>query len=987
MSISVKLRDSFLTSGSSDLLRSTIGGFYDLVEMGGTSEGLTLRARDVLVNSKIARYDQGVASFDLSKYPNASLIKNIYTPNSGAPTVASSSTSILPYYVYPVSIEGLEPDDDLSAENSALKWKSYIMGGEYAGRSYPGVLSEGVFDVSLFDYEYPYPKLYVKGVDNTNHSSYDTDDSMSVYNYHLLKYQKYNSGVDEFNMLNYYDLLQVFENSSRASYTDVSNFITLNGFVRPTTFNPFQDLNVDYPALSLTQNEMFDPSTIRTSTDSKFVDAYAEVRAYLNTFSNPELGIGTDVGARPETPIGNENLLFEQSTIKDLFSNATEFKNYIPYYNKIELPIFENSWSNAAITMGSGNDNFSSVLLKSIKDVFVENLLTTSENSYLAETKRAALDSAGRLVENMHSIENVTHKYIDFIQVLTELNNNPAPMLGARPERFVGTTNLKSQAAIDYTSLLRHIFKSDSYQELFKFTDEILNPDDSTSADYIPWADNFEISSFLNGATEDTYINKGECVALRIRKRNTISNNVQNIIIQNTPQEADSLTGTFSEGSVNSDDWCYYDSQVKYGVPYQYDVFAYFLVVGFKYQYADIALSRRINDIDTVSGEEVIGKLEDEGRTDERSFDDDYTCIEFYNPATGETVISPMLTAQPESMQPIRYNLVNNTFVTGYATEAQELAADGRVNWADFNLIIEPTVRLIEVPISSKELTVLDHPPPRMDVVPYQVKDQSQRIGFFVKLESFSKNVSMYPTPLNNDELTTFARYLSSNNMLDIDKLTFTTVSEPVTVEVYRTSKKPTAMTDFADSLVAEKNLILSQVLESNSNEQSSIRDENLRFTINKTYASTTCFYEDRIATSKKFYYAFRFVNENGMPSPWSPVVEAEMIDDGGYKYAVFNNIMQYELDDSLKYENPFEQFKKIFTLRPTIPQIDMDKSNLNYDNSATSEYNNVNLSSTLSQTVFDKKFKIRLTSKKTGKKIDLNVTYNIVNNTDYDSI
>ena len=959
--------------------------------MDGTSDGLTLSARKCTVKSKTAEDDYSILSFDSSDFPNASLIANIYTSNSNKPTVVSSSTSILPYYVYPISIEGLTEQGDetrgLSAQSSAEKWKSYIMGGEYAGQVYPGILSEGIFDVSLFHYKYPYPKLYVKSVDNTNHSSYNTDDSMSVYNYHLLKYQKYNSGIDELNMLNYYDLLQVFENNSKKDYIDVSNFITFNGLIDQSRTTPFEDTQTDYPALSLTQNELFNPSTITVHSDSKFVDVYENIRLYLGQFVNPIRGVGNEPGARPQTPIGNENLLFEQTTIRELFSTATGLKDYIPYYNKIQLPVFENRWSNEAITMGSSENNFSSILLKSIKDVFVENLLTTSENSYIAEIKKADLNTNGQLIANMHTIENINYKYVDFIQLLTQLNNSPTPMLGSKPERFVGTSNLKSQAAIDYTSLLRHIVKSDSYQELYNFTDELLNPDESVSNKYIPWAQKFEISDFLNGATDENYINSGECVALRIRKRNTISNNIQDIIIQNTPEEADITTGTFSEGSVNSDHWCYYDSQVKYGVPYQYDVFAYFLVVGYKYQYTDFALSRRINNIDTVSGEEIIGQLEDARRGDERSYDDDYTCIEFYDPITGETVISPMLTAQIESMQPIRYNLVNNTFVTGYATEAQELAADGRVNWADFNLIIEPTVRLVEVPISSKELTVLDHPPPRMDVVPYQVKDQSQRIGFFVKLESFSKNVSMYPTPLNNDELTTFARYLSSNNMLDIDKLTFTTVSEPVTVEVYRTTKKPTAMSDFADSLVAEKNLILSQVLETSSNEEGAIVDENIRFSISKTHASTTCFYEDRIATSTKFYYAFRFVNENGMPSPWSPVVEAEMIDDGGYKYAVFNNIMEYELDDSLKYENPFDQFKKLFTLRPTIPQIDMDKSNLNYENSAVSEYDNVNFSSTLSQTVFDKKFKIRLTSKKTGKRIDLNVTYNIVNNTDYNSI
>ena len=988
--IEVKLRDSFLISGSADLLRNTIGGYYNLTPLEGSAAGLALKNEDVTNKSKTPKSDTGgdIASFQLSKFPNAELIRNIYTSNSESPTVVSSSTSILPYYVYPVSIEGHTSTGTLTTEANTERWKSYVIGGEYAGTSYPGILSENTFDVSNFDYTYAYPELYIKGIDNLNASKYTTDDSKSMYNYHLLKYQNYNTGIEEVNMLNYYDILQIFENSSETPQRNVKSFVTLNEFYDSLTEKPFTDRDVDYPALSLTQNETFDPTTITLRTINKYVDAYENARLYFNTFVNPAITTAGEPGSRPAAPIGDENLLFEQSSIRELFPLAETYKDYIPYYNKISLPVIENTWTNNIITNnGLPDDRFNSLLLKSIKDVFVENLLSTSQNSYVEETRKAGLNLDGAFKENMFSIENVSHKYVDFIQLLTELNNNPTPQVGVAPERFVGTFLLNNEAAIDYTSLFRHIFKKDAYQTLYNLTDAVLNPSVSGADKYLPWSENFEISSFLNGSLESEYIKKGECVAFRIQKRNTISNSIQNIIVQNTPPSADVKDGTFSEGSVSSENWCYYDSQVKYGVPYQYDVFAYFLVIGFKYQYSDIALSRKISATGSISGEEIIGKLEDAGRSDGRSFDDDYTCIEFYDPTTGETTISPMLTAQADSMQPIRYNLVNNTFTEGYSTQAQELARNGRVNWADFNLIIEPTVRLIEVPLNSKELTVLDHPPPRLDVVPYQVKDQSQKIGFFVKLESFSKNTSMYPTPLNNNELTNFARYLSSNNMLDTDKLTFTTVSEPVTVEVYRTSKKPTTMSDFANSLVAEKNLITKPMVESSSRDEESITNENIRFSNSKTYASTTCFYEDRISTSRKFYYAFRFVNENGTPSPWSPVVEAEIIDDGGYKYAVFNNIMQYELDDSLKYENPFDQFKKILTLRPTIPQIDMNNSNLNYENSATTEYNNVKLSTTLSETLFDKKFKIRLTSKKTGKKIDLNVTYNIVDNTDYGSI
>ncbi len=146
-----------------------------------------------------------------------------------------------------------------------------------------------------------------------------------------------------------------------------------------------------------------------------------------------------------------------------------------------------------------------------------------------------------------------------------------------------------------------------------------------------------------------------------------------------------------------------------------------------------------------------------------------------------------------------------------------------------------------------------------------------------------------------------------------------------------------------------------------------------------RTYITPTCFHEERISTGHKFYYAFRFVSENNTPSPWSHVVEAELIDDGGYKYTNFNNIMEYELGTGPVHDKPFTQFKKLLQLRPAIPQVDIDSIGVDYEDTASNQFNNVKLADTLSESVWDKTYKIRLTSKKTGQKIDLNVNYKLV--------
>ena len=136
------------------------------------------------------------------------------------------------------------------------------------------------------------------------------------------------------------------------------------------------------------------------------------------------------------------------------------------------------------------------------------------------------------------------------------------------------------------------------------------------------------------------------------------------------------------------------------------------------------------------------------------------------------------------------------------------------------------------------------------------------------------------------------------------------------------------------------------------------------------------CKDEEKVLPNKKYYYLFRFLNENGNMGHQSPIIEAELIDDGGYKYAVFDSLTSEDLVVPTQTQ-PSTEFKKIIQLVPNIKQISMEVGDVDYGNTAAEEYDNL-IIGTADDKIFDKKFKLRLTSKKTGEKIDLNITYKL---------
>ena len=419
-------------------------------------------------------------------------------------------------------------------------------------------------------------------------------------------------------------------------------------------------------------------------------------------------------------------------------------------------------------------------------------------------------------------------------------------------------------------------------------------------------------SDFFNQAQN---LDHSEILAFRVQK--SITETIANV----NETEVQNFYFWNEQGLTRDDKLTIRDSQVKYGETSIYTVYAYVAVSEINYRYSDIRTTRTIASSSATTPS---------------------YCLQFVD-TSGNSVAQ----------------LLSNTdqLLSEALTDSNQFALDQIKSTdrylADFYLSIEPSIKVYQIPIATGQVTVLDHPPAPVDITPYQRKNDSNIIGFALRSEAAS--TSTYPVGLSVEERDAKRKYLRSHNLLQTEKIPDTSVSNLKTVEVFRKTMRPSTITDFSmKDIISQKDI-----------------------TVDDTdFADSTCLFEQKVPTNTKLYYLFRFVNANGTPGILSPVIEAELVNDGGYKYAIFNIVEMQEGDNSDIGAESLE-FKKIFQMTPNLTQIALDDTDVDYTNRAAEEIGNL-VVGTADDLLWDKKFKIRLTSKKTGRKIDFNVTYNL---------
>jgi hypothetical protein len=310
------------------------------------------------------------------------------------------------------------------------------------------------------------------------------------------------------------------------------------------------------------------------------------------------------------------------------------------------------------------------------------------------------------------------------------------------------------------------------------------------------------------------------------------------------------------------------------------------------------------------------------------------------------------------TLEDSHYNSINKVAsrIESYEDGMNILATNSQVRTlhrylADLKVTIEPSVKIVEIPLEEKTMRIVDHPPNDFNVSPYHLQDQSNRLAFYLKYDTFSVDTEPYPTTLSPTDERNAISYKEGKDFVPGSLTKEESVSAARFIEVYRTTEKPTSYQSFVN---------------------------NLRTTIDlKTMAGDIAsdhFFMERVRENTKYYYTFRAVNENGVAGQLSPIFESELINDGGYVYGLFNQLSEDELVEPPP-KSPTLSIKNLLNVVPNIQHLQLDTSDADFTKNSVSEKSNIKLGDG-STDFWNQKFKIRLTSKKTGRKLDINLTF-----------
>ena len=834
--IGKQLIDLNLFSGSSDTFRTAIGGFWR-VSSGDDAETSFEQFTDT---SPITGFFDKVEN----KADDQSLVEVL------------DATVMLPNRRFPVRIYG----DSTTVKNDQF-WKTIFLGGTFGAQTLPTLYNEDIFSYRYTSWEAPYPRL-----SSSILSSFAFDEIQISYDYHkyLPNYQDYGNNVEsELLMPNYYILNDLSTYNTYEEDIDLYDVNLLNLVTREGTYeevNNLLDINYD-ELLPILDN--VEPLTI--SNFAVDLSNYTYLNTTYLTSSLPQvpLSASTTVWAKDRL----KNILLDRPALDKLYveDSIESYSDQFPYYIKISFPI-----DGASDFSDSIQDNdFSSKFIKTLYQSFSDRIDTlVPSSSQVAITENYYSGTVGSdVLSNINTTTATTVRALDYPTMLSYCHNTFSS--SADGCFFVGGRNLARDSATIGGSGAYRYFNSVSAAGVLSDTINYLN----NSA-------NFDITDLTDiyGNNDSTI----ETLAYRIEK-SFEGETLQNYWIMNS----------------NMQDFNFFDTQVKYNSEYTYTVYAYRLILGFKYGLSNLLLTRQLSCTDS----------------------NDEFGLEFYDPQSDDEsradalYLSDLEKTSSSGAPAATIQMLNELATLAQTTSEYPYLADMYMNYGS-------SLEIVEIPVFTKTLKIVDNPANEVAIRPYQIIDNSQTIGFEISLGAFAKKT--YPTPIAPQDEITKQQYLDSNDLLSIDNLPRDTVAPPRFIEVYRLSEKPTSIADFDGSLIST---VDAQIPDSK-------------------YSYTFKWFENIIKTNQKYYYLFRILNAQSTVGHISEIYESELINDGGYLYNVFNVLREEELQQEI-FNNPTKTFKKLLQIRPRYNQIELDTTDLEFTQKASSQVANLKIGST----------------------------------------
>jgi len=314
-----------------------------------------------------------------------------------------------------------------------------------------------------------------------------------------------------------------------------------------------------------------------------------------------------------------------------------------------------------------------------------------------------------------------------------------------------------------------------------------------------------------------------------------------------------------------------------------------------------------------------------------------------------------------------------------YQYALKEIADQEDEFWANLCLFNEPSIKLIEVPFYDSILDhpsgikIVDSPPvtPDVNIVPYAGADDKILIWLnsnagdyllpdirILPSDDLDRN-SIKHSDEDGRELLGFSElgfYLpwTRDNISD-SLIRFKSDDYVNEFEIFRLSERPKKFSDFA--AMGEPWKVMAPD------------------------STSAAFVDETIRPNRKYYYIFRAKDNHGHISNPTAVYEVELVKDNENVYSLINTI-----DMGLTPDRQITKSgRKIIQIKPSFLQSMLDEDYLSrINNEADVNSENVFEKNPPVKSVWGsgnddaKKFKIRIISKKTGKKFDLNVKFKI---------
>lgn len=293
---------------------------------------------------------------------------------------------------------------------------------------------------------------------------------------------------------------------------------------------------------------------------------------------------------------------------------------------------------------------------------------------------------------------------------------------------------------------------------------------------------------------------------------------------------------------------------------------------------------------------------------------------------------------------------------------------NGRVKFSDTQVNIEKTYTyeyysytllkidnvpyLYEIPQDLTDIKLMQPPLPRPQVDFKNLHNQKNKIRIMLNLSS-NKETSLTYYGINDNENENFIDNFDLFDPMALRDTYFNYETQKGEYEIYRMEKQPLSYLDVG---------------------------ANARLTtVEGSFGATMAHFTDTISAFKKYYYIIRCINIYRYASNPSPIYEVEMTKDANDTFLHVNTVGFYVPD-----QNNYMRTKSMAKLLQIIPS----SYQTTVDPVAPDLSNITNPDELPDLGIVDKKiwdantkFKIRLTSTKTGKKIDLNLKFKLIKN------